>query len=235
VSDAGPSGGDVSAVVVALSHELRSPLVSLRGFTRLLLDRWDRLSEDDRRELLTQIDHDASRVGRLVDELLDVSRIDAGRLVLHRTPVDLGALAEAVVRRVALAHPDLRGAVEVDADVPLVPADADRIEQVLTNLVENGAKYATADRLTVRVARHGSAGTVVVAVADEGPGLTAADRVRVFERFAGASGGRPSGLGLGLWIARSIADAHGGSLAAEANAHGGTTFRLTLPLSIPTD
>jgi signal transduction histidine kinase len=230
VTDAERDGAEL---LLALSHEIRSPLVSLRGFTRVLIERWDRLADGDRRELLGQIDHDAARIGRLVDELLDVSRIDAGRFVLRRGPVHLPQLIADVTRRVALAHPHLQVTIDAAEDVPTFDADADRVEQVLTNLVENGAKYATPSQVCVRVTR--TAHAVEVAVEDEGPGLQATDRERVFERFAGAPTGRPSGLGLGLWIARSIAEAHGGTLVATGNARGGTTFRLTLPVSAPTD
>jgi signal transduction histidine kinase len=220
-------------VVLAFSHELRSPLASLRGFTQLLLDRWERIPDADRRELLGQIDHDARRVSRLVDELLDVSRIDTGRYTVWRGPVDIVALCETVVRRVQLVHPDLRCVVTAGAEVPDVLADDDKVEQVITNLLENGAKYATPDRLAIDV--RALDGQVEVAVSDAGPGLTPDERVRVFDRFASVAGGRPSGLGLGLWIARAIAEAHGGSLVAGGNARGGTTFRLTLPVSAPTD
>jgi K+-sensing histidine kinase KdpD len=228
------TGSDETAeVVVAFSHELRSPLASLRGFTQMLLDRWDRIPEDDRRALLLQIDHDARRVGRLVDELLDVSRLDTGRFSVWRSPVDLAALCAAVVARVAVVHPELRCPVTVDPAVPPVLADADKLEQVLTNLLENGAKYATPDRMAIEVRAAGA--SVEVDVADEGPGLSASERETVFDRAPAATAGRPSGLGLGLWIARAIVEAHGGALRAVGNARGGTTFRLTLPVSTPTD
>jgi signal transduction histidine kinase len=124
--------------------------------------------------------------------------------------------------------------VEVAGEVPEALADADKVEQVLTNLLENGIKYATPGAMHVRVAPAG-ADTVELCVDDEGPGLAPADRERIFDRFASVHGGRPSGLGLGLWIARAIAEAHHGTLDATANARGGTTFRLTLPVSTPTD
>jgi signal transduction histidine kinase len=204
----------------------------------MLLDRWDRIDDADRRDLLKQIDHDAVRVSRLVDELLDVSRMTAGRFTVWRRPVDMAELAARVVRHVEAAHPEMRCRVEIGPDLHEVLVDPDKIEQVLTNLLENGAKYATADRLSLRVARGDDAAgepTVVVSVDDEGPGLAPSDRERVFERFAGRAGGRPSGLGLGLWIARGIAEAHGGTLQADGNARGGTTFRLTVPAPTPTD
>jgi signal transduction histidine kinase len=235
-----PSGSpDATAeIVVAVSHELRSPLASLRGFTQMLLDRWERLDDADRRDLLQQIEHDAARMSRLVDELLDVSRISAQRFTVWPRRVDLVGLAQRVVRHVQAAHPEMQCRVEAAPALPDVLVDPDRIEQLLTNLLENGAKYATPDRLSIRIVREVDAAgepALVVTVDDEGPGLSPAERARVFERFTASSGGRPSGLGLGLWIAREIAEAHGGTLRAEGNARGGTTFRLTVPVPTPTD
>jgi signal transduction histidine kinase len=149
--------------------------------------------------------------------------------------VDLVALSHAVVRRVHVVHPELDCAIEAAPHTPEALADADKIEQVLTNLLENGVKYATPGAMRVRISLVPGAEAVELCVDDEGPGLTPAERERIFDRFASVSGGRPSGLGLGLWIARAIAAAHAGTLDAVGNARGGTTFRLTLPVSTPTD
>jgi signal transduction histidine kinase len=223
-------------VVSTLSHELRSPLVSLRGFTRVLLERWDRLTDDDRRELLSQIDVDAARIARLVDELLDVSRIESGRFFLRHEPVVLDELIDGVLHRVAMAHPEMRCRVVVEPHVPTVRADGDKVAQIITNLVENGVKYATPDQLSIHVSTSAATpDSIEVRVDDRGPGLSTTDHERVFARFARAGGGRPTGLGIGLWISRAIAEAHGGSLVAEANGAGGTSFRLTLPVGSPTD
>jgi hypothetical protein len=223
-------------VVSTLSHELRSPLVSLRGFTRVLLERWDRLSDVERRDLLTQIDDDAARIARLVDELLDVSRIESGRFVLRHEPVLLAELIEGVLRRVAVVHPEMRCRVVVEPHVPTIRADGGKVAQIITNLVENGVKYATPDQLSIHVsASDATPDAIEVHVDDRGPGLSTGDHERVFARFAHVGGGRPTGLGIGLWISRAIAEAHGGSLCAEANGAGGTRFRLTLPVGSPTD
>jgi signal transduction histidine kinase len=214
-------------IVAAVSHELRSPLVSVKGFSRLLLDRWDRLSDDDKRDLVAQINRDADRVTRLVTELLDISRIEIGRLGLRVEGIDLAELVRDIVARVQLSHPAIVCEVAID-ELPRVTADRDRIEQILTNLIENGAKYATVDHLRVDAYTEGA--SAYVAVSDEGPGIPADELDSVFTKFYRREAAQPSGTGLGLWISRNLAEAHGGSLTAARNERGGTTFTLRLPL-----
>jgi signal transduction histidine kinase len=215
-------------IVAAVSHELRSPLTSVKGFSRLLLDRWDRLSEADKLDLVAQINRDADRVTRLVTELLDISRIEIGRLGLRVEGIDLPAMVRDVVARVELSYPSLVCAVAID-EVPILPADRDRVEQILTNLIENGAKYATVDRLRVHAYVEGS--SAYVAVSDEGPGIPEGELEAVFTKFYRREVSQPSGTGLGLWISRNLAEAHGGALVASRNERGGTTFTLRLPIS----
>jgi signal transduction histidine kinase len=214
-------------IVAAVSHELRSPLTSVKGFSRLLLDRWDRLSETDKLDLVAQINRDADRVTRLVTELLDISRIEIGRIGLRMEGIDLAALVRDIVARVELSHPAIVCVVDID-EMPLVTADRDRVEQILTNLIENGAKYATVDRLRVDAYADGS--SAFVAVSDEGPGIPEDELEAVFTRFYRREVAQPSGTGLGLWISRNLASAHGGALVASRNERGGTTFTLRLPL-----
>jgi signal transduction histidine kinase len=214
-------------IVAAVSHELRSPLTSVKGFSRLLLDRWDRLSETDKLDLVAQINRDADRVTRLVTELLDISRIEIGRIGLRMEGIDLAALVRGIVARVELSHPAIVCVVDID-EMPLVTADRDRVEQILTNLIENGAKYATVDRLRVDAYADGS--SAFVAVSDEGPGIPEDELEAVFTRFYRREVAQPSGTGLGLWISRNLALAHGGALVAARNERGGTTFTLRLPL-----
>src|SRR5437588_8811950 len=129
-------------VVSTVSHELRSPLTSVKGYTSLLLNRWDRLADPQKRMMLEQVHHDADRVTRLVTELLDISRLETGRLVLRRQMVDLADVAHAVVDHVRMAYPELEAEISFPPEFPSVYADPDKVEQVLTNLVENAAKYA---------------------------------------------------------------------------------------------
>jgi signal transduction histidine kinase len=224
-SDAEPTGAEVVATV---SHELRSPLTSVKGYTSLLLNRWDRLGDEQKRMMLEQVQHDADRVTRMITELLDISRLETGRLVLRRQLVHLPGLAVAVVDKLAVTHSDLDCEVSFPGDFPTVYADPDKVEQVLTNLVENAAKYASP--IGMRVVGTVEDGHVAVAVTDRGEGIPAADLPRVFRKFFRRDLGRPTGTGLGLWISRGLVEAHGGRLTATSEEGLGSTFRFTLPL-----
>mgnify|MGYP003286436508 CR=1 FL=1 len=136
-------------LISTLAHELRSPLTSVKGFTSTLLHRWERFSDDQKREMLATVNMDADRVTRLIRELLDVSRIDAGRLELRRTEFDLAAMAEGIVGRFDLQHDGHSFQIAFPDDFPRVYADPDKIEQVLTNLVENAVKYSDGGAVTV--------------------------------------------------------------------------------------
>ena len=215
------------AIVSTVSHELRSPLTSVKGYTSLMLNRWDRIADEKKREMLEQVHHDADRVTRLVTELLDISRLETGRLVLRRQMVDLGELAQTVVGKVAMAYRDLDCSVTVN-DVPEVYADPDKVEQVLTNLVENAAKYG--DPKGMSIVGTVDSGMARVSVTDRGPGIPSADMPKLFTKFFRRDHGRPTGTGLGLWISRGLVEAHGGELTAESTEGGGSTFTFTLPL-----
>ena len=224
---------DPIELIATVSHELRSPLTSIKGFTNLLISRWDGIAEDRKLELLEQIRLDADRVTRMLTELLDISRLETGRLHLSPRPVDLADLARSVVGKVALHEADLDATVTFTEGVPEVVADADKLEQVLTNLVENAAKYGSPVGLVVEGAVADDGEAVVVAVTDRGEGIPPEDLPRVFERFFRREEGRPTGTGLGLWITRGLVEAHGGTVEATSTVGEGSTFRVTLPLSAP--
>jgi signal transduction histidine kinase len=220
-----PSGAEVVSTV---SHELRSPLTSVKGYTSLLLNRWDRVGDDQKKMMLEQVHHDADRVTRLITELLDISRLETGRLVLRRQMVDVAALAATVVERLQVTYTDLDCSLAFDAGFPTVYADPDKLEQVLTNLVENAAKYGSP--LGMRVDGRVHDDHVSVSVSDTGEGIPAADLRRVFRKFFRRDHGKPTGTGLGLWISRGLVEAHGGKLDASSEEGHGATFRFTLPL-----
>ncbi|MDQ1437049.1 MAG: hypothetical protein QOK43_678 [Acidimicrobiaceae bacterium] len=215
-------------IVSTVSHELRSPLTSVKGYTSLLLNRWDRLKDDQKRMMLEQVNHDADRVTRLITELLDISRLESGRLVLRRQMIDLVALASSVVEKVKMEYPELECSLQFPDGLPSVYADPDKIVQVLTNLVENACKYASPKGIVVSA----DLGTEVVAVAveDRGEGMPETDLSKVFTKFFRRAETKPTGSGLGLWISRGLVEAHGGKLTAASNPGVGTTFRFTLPL-----
>jgi signal transduction histidine kinase len=216
------------SVISTVSHELRSPLTSVKGYTSLMLSRWERLKDEQKRSMLEQVHHDADRVTRLVTELLDISRLETGRLVLRRQMVDLAALATSVVEKVGMDVVELDCSVAFADGFPAVYADPDKVEQVLTNLVENAAKYGSPKEMEV----YGEVdhGVVAVAVRDTGPGIPADDLPRVFTKFFRRDHGRPNGTGLGLWISRGLVEAHGGELTASSELGSGSTFRFTLPI-----
>jgi signal transduction histidine kinase len=215
------------AIISTVSHELRSPLTSVKGYTSLMLSRWDRLKDEQKRTMLEQVHHDADRVTRLVTELLDISRLETGRLVLRRQMIDLPALAVSVVEKVRLGIPELDCAVSFPPSFPRVYADPDKVEQVLTNLVENAAKYGSPKAM--RVTGEADDASVAVAVHDTGEGIPPEDLPRVFTKFFRRDHGRPTGTGLGLWISQGLVEAHGGHLTAASELGSGSTFRFTLP------
>ncbi len=216
-------------MVSTVSHELRAPLTSVKGYTGLLLSRWDRLGDPQKREMLEQVNHDADRVRRLIDEPLDISRLETGRLHLHRQLVDIAELVTTVIAKVAMEYASLDVVVAIAADVPRVYADPDKLTQVLTNLVENACKYASPSGLTVSA--EVDEADVAISVADCGEGIPEQDLPRVFDKFFRRDQGRPTGSGLGLWISRGLVQAHGGRLTATSVPEQGTTFRFTLPLN----
>ncbi|KAA0236369.1 MAG: Adaptive-response sensory-kinase SasA [Acidimicrobiales bacterium] len=220
---------DGMEVIAACSHELRSPLTSVKGFSQLLMRRWDQLAEDQKFELLEQIHHDAERVSRMVMELLDISRLETGRLKLKPQRVDLVRLVHVVVDKWRLEYPDLVCEFEFAEDFPSVWADPDKIEQVLANLVENSAKYA--DPAQLRVSGVVSGDRVQIAVEDRGEGIPAEELPHIFEKFYRCRGGRPTGTGLGLWISRGLVEAHAGRLEASSVPGEGSVLTVTLPLT----
>ncbi len=215
-------------IVSTVSHELRSPLTSVKGYTSLLLSRWERIGDDQKREMLEQVMHDADRVHRLITELLDISRLETDRLVLRRQMVDLVALTKSVIDKVRFSYPDIDVGVSFADGFPEVYADPDKVEQVLTNLVENACKYASPRGMRIEGGVSGD--EAWVAVSDRGEGIPPDDLPKVFTKFFRREQGRPTGSGLGLWISRGLVEAHGGELSASSVLGEGTTFRFTLPL-----
>ena len=215
-------------IVSTVSHELRSPLTSVKGYTSLLLNRWERLKDEQKKMMLEQVHHDADRVTRLITELLDISRLESGRLVLRRQLVDLAAEARSVVDKLAMEWQELSPELDFPDDFPPVYADPDKVAQVLTNLVENACKYASP--VGIRIVGEIAPDEVAVAVHDRGEGIPEAERSKVFSKFFRRAETKPTGSGLGLWISRGLVEAHGGRLTLASAVGDGSTFRFTLPL-----
>jgi TrmH family RNA methyltransferase len=221
-----------AALVSRASHELRSPLTAVKGFSGVLVNRWDRLDDDKKRSMLVDVNREAERLARMIGELLDMSRVETGRLALQQRPIELAALMGGAIDDVRAEFADLEVAVELPDDAPPVVGDPDRLRRLVANLLENAAKYGGGEdvRVTVDTSGVAAAGVVALTVRDGGPGLTAEEVERIFEPLAGPAGGRPSGTGFGLWLARAIAEAHGGDLVVAATPGAGTAVTLTLPV-----
>jgi len=215
-----------SDLVATVAHELRSPLTGVRGFVHALLNRWDQLNDEQKKLMLTTVAADADRLSRLIAELLDVARIDTGRLQMHTRPCDVVVLCERVVASVQQAT---ARQISLDAhEVPAVSADPDKVTQVVTNLVENAVRHGEGDvAVTVGLDR-ADPSYVAIEVADEGAGIPEELRQRVFTKFWTASSG--GGSGLGLYIVNGLVRAHGGTVTIEDRTGGGACVTVTWPV-----
>lgn len=217
-----------SDLVATVAHELRSPLTGVKGFVKAMLNRWDRLTDEQKKLMLTTVHADADRLSRLIAELLDVARIDTGRLSLYPRPSDAALLVGRVVDSVAAGT--ARHLEYVAApDLPRIAADPDKFTQVVTNLIENAVRHGSgAVRVTLtaldEAAEHGG---IRLVVEDEGVGISEEMRHRVFTKFwtSGAKGGS----GLGLYLVHGLTRAHGGTVTIGDAAGGGARICLDWP------
>ncbi|MFC8502199.1 ATP-binding protein [Pedococcus sp. NPDC057267] len=232
-----------AAVISTVAHELRSPLTSVKGFSSTLLRRWDRFTDEQKRLMLETIEADADRVTRLITELLDVSRIDSGRLQIRPLPLDVSSVFHRHVERaVASGLERDRFAIEVAEDLPEVWADPDRLDQILSNLLENAVRHgdglvtlaavtAGPEARAAMVAKGRGDDGVEIVVSDEGPGIPEDHRALVFSRFWHGSG--RGSTGLGLYVVRGLVEAHGGQVVVGSAPSGGAQFRFSLPSTAP--
>ena len=228
-------------LVSTVAHELRSPLTSVKGFTATLLNKWGRFTDDQKRVMLETVNADADRVTRLITELLDVSRIESGRMEVHRQLVDVPDRARKIVAgRVAAGDAEDRFRLEVLEGLPETWLDADKIDQILGNLVENavrhGAGIVTIVVEPTRLEGEDDPAAVAVSVRDQGEGISPDVAPRVFRQFwrgkpRGGSrrGQHGGGTGLGLYIVKGLVEAHGGTICVRRAPGGGAEFRFTVP------
>jgi two-component system, OmpR family, phosphate regulon sensor histidine kinase PhoR len=216
------------------SHELRTPLTAIRGYVESLLE--GAVEEPARaRPFLEVIARHAERMSRLVDDLMDLSNIETGRLQLDRQPVSLSQMGEQVValHRDVTSKKGIDLQLEVPPDLPAVLADRDRLQQILINLVDNAIKFTPAGRVSLS-AHKASSTRVEVTVADTGTGIPSIDLPRITERFYRVDRGRAreqGGTGLGLSIVKHLVHAHGGELNIESELGRGTRATFTLPIA----
>jgi two-component system sensor histidine kinase KdpD len=188
------------------------------------------LTEDERRQLSAAVVEEGERLSALIDNLLDLSRLQAGRAEPHLQPTSLEEVLLAV--QDALPHAAGRVRVSADPDVPPVLADAAQLERVFANLLENALRYSEGLPVAVHVRRLGP--RIVVRVVDQGPGIPAAEQARIFEPFyRGTKGDRWTGSGLGLAIAKGFVEANGGTISVESLPGQGTSFVVSFPVPEP--
>ncbi|MFF1958738.1 ATP-binding protein [Streptomyces sp. NPDC058220] len=221
-------------LIATVAHELRSPLTSVKGFTATLLAKWERFTDDQKKLMLETVDADANRVTRLIAELLDISRIDSGRLEVRRQPVDIAtAVGRHIQSHTASGQSPDRFLVRIRRPLPDLWADPDKIDQILSNLLENAVRHGEGT-VTIEVApapaKNDEKGTAVT-VCDEGPGIPEESMGRVFTRFW--RGSKRGGTGLGLYIVKGIVEAHGGTITVDRGPGGGARFRFILPVGAP--
>jgi len=219
--------------ISAVSHELRTPLTSIRALAELMQDTPD-IEPGQRDEFLGIIVAESERLGRLVSQVLDLAKIEAGMAEWHNEQVDMRALVEAAVKATAELFRSKGMAIEqhLPDSVPPINADPDRLTQVMLNLLTNAAKFVPAGTGRVEVRLRVEDDGIVVEVADNGPGVPEIERPTVFDKFrqGGDQLDRPPGTGLGLPISRQIVEHLGGKIWLETETDGGACFAFKLPL-----
>jgi PAS domain S-box-containing protein len=218
-----------SDLVATVAHELRSPLTGVKGFVQALLNRWDKLTDEQKKLMLTTVHSDSDRLSRLIAELLDVARIDTGRLSLYPRPSDV----EVLVRRVVDSVQESTSrtiTLDIEGELPEVMVDPDKFTQVVTNLIENGVRHGEG---TVTVTLSEMPGWadfpgVHMTVDDQGAGIAEEIRQRVFTKFwkHGARGGS----GLGMYLVNGLVKAHGGMLDIDDAPGGGARIAIAWPM-----
>ena len=225
----------------SVSHELRTPLTSIRSFSEILLQ-YEEVSSEERKEFLGIINSESERLTRLINDLLDLSRIEAGRMVWHNDVLSMEEVIRETVRahQPLVAEKSLRADLEVPPDLPLLFADRDRIQQVLTNVLANAVKFSR-EGGTIRIRAEAFDGRragepsrwIRVSVSDDGRGIAAENLESIFDKFRqGPVDGltdKPTGTGLGLPICKEIIGYYGGNIWAESEIGAGSVFRFTLP------
>jgi two-component system sensor histidine kinase KdpD len=216
--------------VSLVSHELRSPMAAVIGAATTLQERWRTLAAEQREAFLALIADETTRLSALVGDVLDTSRIEAGTFSYVFGDVDVARLVADAVATATVGQDAVRVHAVVSGPLPPVRGDRERLRQVLANLIDNAVKYS-AEGDEVEVSARREDGLVCISVSDHGPGVPSDQRELIFEKFgrAQAAGSSKPGTGLGLFIARSIAEAHGGTLEVQSQPGDGSTFTLSLP------
>lgn len=215
-----------SALLSAVSHDLRTPLAVITGAGTTLRDDADRLTPAQRADLLETICAESEHMERLIANILNMVRFESGGMTPHREWVPLEEIVGSALTRLDRSLGTHRVQVDLPADLPLIHVDPILFEQVLVNLIDNAAKHGGGP---LEIAAHADGDAVALNVADRGPGLPVGDELRVFDKFYRGRGVQEAGAGLGLAICRAIVAAHDGTIVAENRSGGGALIRVRLP------
>jgi two-component system sensor histidine kinase KdpD len=219
-----------TALLNSISHDLRTPLVSITGALSSLEEASPALDEEVKRSLIETAREEAERLNRLVGNLLDITRLEAGPIQLRRETCDIQELIGSALEQLGSPLKGRQVNVEIPAELPLVPLDFVLFSRVLVNVIDNALKYSPADK-PVEIHAHETKDRLEIKVADHGDGIPPEDLKRIFDKFYRVQ--RPdnvSGTGLGLSISKGIVEAHGGSIKAENQRRGGAVISISVPL-----
>jgi PAS domain S-box-containing protein len=217
-----------------ISHELRSPLTSIKGFSTMLLEYDKRLSDKDKRKFLKTIDLSTDRLLELIDQLLDMSRLDAGILKIENKPTNINKVMRDAVNEAQVSSATHRLQLDLPRNLPRLSIDARRIRQVLENLISNAVKYSKPNT-EIKIAAHCDDHELLISVADEGMGIPQEELPRVFDRFFRSQKGQVEGIqgvGLGLSICKRLVEAEGGRIWMESEEGKGSICSFSLPINI---
>jgi PAS domain S-box-containing protein len=222
-----------SDLLATVSHELRTPLATIKGYATMIIDYFSKLGSEEKKDYLKSIDNSTDRLAKLVDNLLDSSRMEAGLLKLEKTSTSISKLLQQAVTEANVRVNHHYIAMRLDKRLPRVNIDAKRIRQVLDNLLENAIKYAPQETEVLLSARRAGQ-ELIISVADQGSGIPADELTRVFDRMYRIEQRLTpgvAGIGLGLSICRWLVEAHGGRIWVESEMGKGSTFHFTLPIA----
>jgi two-component system sensor histidine kinase KdpD len=218
-----------NAILSSVSHDLRTPLATITGAASSLLEGQGNLHVSDRQDLARSIYREADRLDRLLKNLLDMMRLEAGAVQLSKDWHSIDEVVGASLARLEGQLADHVVNTNLPADLPMIFVDGVLLEQVMINLVENAVKY-TPTRSLIDLSAWSNDREVVVEVADRGLGIPSGEESRIFDKFYRGKSAREGGVGLGLTICRGIVEAHGGRIWVETRPGGGALFRFTIPL-----
>ncbi len=215
-------------MISKIAHELRSPLTSVKGFSATLVRRWDSFTDEQRKQFVETIHEDSLRMARVIAEVVDLARIESGRLELNPAEAHLHSLCERAAKNIAALAGSDRVVIEIDLDLH-VWGDFERLEHVVSNLIENAVKFSDEGSISVSAEARPD-GTVAMHVTDQGVGIDPDMLESVFDGPAQRSRrATPSGSGLGLYLSKRLVEAHDGTISAASEPGAGSTFTVVLP------